>query len=210
MKSGLTLVAPSALSAAILFTDYLVKGVQLLPNGSITRIAGDYYFIFQIYALAAVTLAVSLLIVNLFLKNDYHLKAKSITALIGFSPFIAFILILIPLMQAGYEVNMAGFSSLSISFMLIFFISATDKYKLFTIMQFVPFSHSRAQYLEVRSLLRRRLKLTAGDVVDMKAFLRDFETLIIKHTYHHAETQKEAARRLNISESNLSRKVAPR
>ncbi len=206
-KSGLPLAAACTLAAAILFTDSIVAGVNSLPNGSITRIAGEHYFIFQIYMVSALVLSISILIWNSLFKKDKYVKRTCFIALLAFTPFILLFLLLMLLMQLGYHINMAGFLSLTICIMLFVFITLSDKHKLFTMMKFVPFSRERLHHLEMKELINRLSQPSQGEYVDIKELLKEVELLVIKHTYHYVDSQKEVARRLKISEGNLSQKI---
>lgn len=207
IKSDLSLVATCILVATILLTDHIVQGFSILPNNALTRISGTYYFIFQIYAVAILVFPLVLLISKLVISKDYRLKIRCCIALFAFTPFISFTLVLIILMQLGYQINMVGFSSLCLSFMLIVFISLSDQHKLFTMMQFVPFSKERQYHLKMQRLIRQFDLPVAGESVQMKTLLKEIEALVIDNTHNYFSTQKEVAKVLNISESNISRKV---
>jgi hypothetical protein len=197
------------LSAGILFSDLLISGYQLLPNGSITRITGNYYIVFQLYILISLFLAISALIIGIA-KGGVLTKKRCTVAILSFAPFITIAVLIVILMQLGYKLNMAGFLSLANCVMLFAFISLTDKHKLFVMMKFVPFSKERKFHLELRSILIRFSLPASGKSVDMKQLLKEVEELVVKHTSQYFDTQKEVARILNISESSLSRKLPKR
>ncbi|MBJ7536966.1 hypothetical protein I8J31_04650 [Marinomonas sp. C1424] len=205
-KSHLSPLIAALLSATISFTDYIISDFSILPNQSITRVAGDYYFIFQLYILFCLIFSLSLLIKNAFNQKNPHIKKHCRVALFAFIPFITMPIILIILMHLGYKVSMAGYLSLATCLMLFIFITLSDKHKLFSMMKLVPFSSERTHHLALKDLMERLSRPSVGEYVDMKSLLKEIEILVIKNTYHHTNSQKETARRLNMSESSLSRK----
>ena len=74
-------------------------------------------------------------------------------------------------------------------------------------MKFIPFSRERRYRLNMQRLINKFDLPITGQHVNMKALLKDIETLVIENTHHYFDTQKEVAHILNISESNISRKV---
>ena len=207
IKSDLALVAISTLAATILFTDKIVLGFSPLPNGSITRIPGDYYIVFQLYVATTLLFAFVLLIRRLVRPNDYYLKAKCIIALLSFTPTIMVIFVIMGLMQLGYQVNMVGFLSLSTCFMFAMSIPLSNKHKLFNAMKFVPFSRERRYSLKMKRLLKQLEQPIRGNDVNMKGLLKEIEALVIENTHNYFDSQKEVAHILNTSESKISRKI---
>jgi Ca2+/Na+ antiporter len=191
-----------------LLSDNIVAGFYFLPNGSITRIAGEYYFVFQAYILIFLLCSIFGLVKGAMIKKEYDVKSRCIIALWAFCPAIVLIFILMILMQLGYRVNMAGFLSLALCFMLFVFISLSEKHKLFTMMKFVPFSQERAYHLELRKHIEKLTLPATGEFIDMKSILKEVEMVVIRHTHQQADSQKEVARRLRLSESSLSKKMS--
>ncbi|TBR41430.1 hypothetical protein CBF23_010275 [Marinomonas agarivorans] len=207
LKNDLVLVAVSALAVTTLLTQHIILGFDVLPNNALTRISGEYYFIFQIYAVSILLIALLLLIHKLMTKSRHQIRSQCLIALLAFTPFILFTLLLIVLMHFNYQINMVGFSSLLLSFMLLVFISLSDKHKLFTMMSFVPFSRERQYRLKLLKLMRQFDGPIVGQHINIKAILKEVEGVVIEHTNHYFDTQKEVAQMLKISESSLSRKV---
>ncbi|MBJ7537961.1 hypothetical protein [Marinomonas transparens] len=207
-KKDFLFIIACFLSGAILLSDKIVAGFYFLPNGSITRVAGEYYFIFQTYILSFLLCSIFILVKGAMAKKEYDVRSRCIVALLAFVPFIVIAIILMILMQLGYRVNMAGFLSLALCFMLFVFISLSEKHKLFTMMKFVPFSQERAHYLELKKHIEKLTLPAIGEYIDMKSVLKDVEMVVIRHTHHHANSQKEVARRLSLSESSLSKKMS--
>lgn len=208
VSSPYVLVAPALLATLILTTDSIIEGASLLPNHSITRIPGRLYALFQIYILASLLLSITLLIVSTIRSKDLFTRKRSAIALLGFAPFIVLPMVLIALMQLGYQVNMAGYLSLATCFMLFVFISLSDKHKLFSMMKYVPYTRERRFYCELKDILVKLSLPSTGESVDMKELLKEIEELVIRNTHHYFDTQREVARALNVSESTLSRRIA--
>lgn len=202
-----SLVISYALNVIILFTNEIVLGYEILPNSSITRTPGGYYFVFQIYVLTSILAAIFILIKRAVYENDRQLKRRCIIAIVGFIPFFILSFVLIALMQLGYKVNAAVLLSLATCIMLFVFISLSDKHALFTMMKFVPFSKEREHYLELRKYIEKLTLPAVGEYIDMKSVFKEMESVVIRNTHNNAESQKEAAQRLNLSESNLSKKM---
>lgn len=208
VKSDFALIVVCTLAAVTFLTDCIVLDFKLLPNGSITKISGEYYFVFQLYMVSALLLAFGVLIRRLVTQNDYHLKARCLIALMAFTPYIIVTLSVIALMQLGYHINVVGLSSLAICFMLVVLIASTDKHKLFSMMSFMPFSRERTYRLKLKQLLKEFQGPIYGKRVQMKVLLKELEALMIDQVQHHYTTQKELAHMFDISEANLSRKKA--
>lgn len=194
-------------SIITLSTNTIVEGYSVLPNNSITRIAGPYYIVFQLYVLIFMVTSLVILARRAIREKGSVLKYQCIIALLAFSPLILMVIGIISLMQLGYKVNMAGFLSITTCCMLFAFILLMDKSKLFNLMRFIPFSQERAFYLSVNELMIKFSLTASGESVDMKAVFKELEELVIKNTNQYFDTQKEVARILKVSESTLSRKL---
>jgi len=207
IKNDFFLVATCIFVATIFLTNYIVADFTILPNGSLTRIEGNFYFSFQLYVVLFLIFAIVLLTRKALIKNDYELKIKCFIALLAFVPGITIIFVLMLMMSLGYKVNMAGFLSLATCFMLFMFISLNDKHRLFHMMRRVPYSREWKYYFELKKILKKLSLPLVGEKVDLKEVLKEIELLAIKNANFYFNTQKEVAQILNISESNLSRKV---
>ncbi|WP_233402685.1 hypothetical protein [Marinomonas transparens] len=197
----------SALSSLVFFSNKVIADFSVLDNNSITRVAGEYYFVFQIYMVFFIFLSTFFLIKNILNAKEYYIKSRCLITLLAFLPFMLVAVLLMLLMQLGYRVNMAGFLSLATCFMLLVFLSLNNKYSLFKVMKFVPFSRERVYYLKLSALLAQLSRPWMEESVDMKSLLKEIEILVIQNAHHYFATQKEVAQALSISESNLSRKL---
>ncbi|TBR37924.1 hypothetical protein CBF23_013445 [Marinomonas agarivorans] len=203
-----TIVHALLLCFGIVFvaTDIFVAGFKLLPNGSITRIAGPYYAVFQFYSSGVLLLAIALLVSRLIYNNNYYLKARCIIALLSFAPTVSVFFIITCLMHLGYQVNMVGFLSLSTCFMLLIFVPLSNKAKLFHAMKFVPFSREWRYYRRLKTVMKKFHRPMGGEPVAIKPLMKELEALVISQTHNYFATQKEVAHMLTLSESNISKK----
>ncbi|TDO97277.1 hypothetical protein [Marinomonas balearica] len=203
----ISMITACMLASAILFSNQIISDYVILDNNTATRVAGEYYFLFQLYAVGAISLSIFLLVKNSIRRRGDLTGKRCFIALIAMLPLFLIVPLVITLMQLGYKINAAGFFSLSTCFMLFVFISLNDKHKLFTMMRFIPYSRERKFHLELKALLMKFSLPASGTSVDMKKLIKEIEELVVKHTSQYFNTQKEVAKILNISESSLSRKL---
>lgn len=177
LNSRVTLVAIVAFASMSFWGDIILVGVTRLENGSFTRIAGEYYFIDQIYMLGVLLLTLGLLIRRLIQPNDYYLKARCLVTLLSFMPSILVIMVVIVLMQLGYHVNVAGILSFTNCFMLLTFIPLSNQQKLFQTMKFVPFTRERRNDAKMQRLIKQCYNPFLGIQINMDALLKEMETV---------------------------------
>ena len=90
----------------LMFTPYIIKGAQ--PMGiSITRVHGEYYYLFQIFALLQLSTSIFLVIKTIFDGNQKSIiRAKSSVIFASFLPMFLAITIILFLMSLGVNINM--------------------------------------------------------------------------------------------------------
>ena len=89
-----------------MFTPYIIKGAQ--PMGiSITRVPGEYYYLFQIFVLLQLSTSIYLVIKTIFDGNKKSIiRAKSSVIFASFLPMFLAITIILFLMSLGVNINL--------------------------------------------------------------------------------------------------------
>ncbi|ADZ89486.1 histidine kinase N-terminal 7TM domain-containing protein [Marinomonas mediterranea] len=207
VKHEISLLSAVLMSAVVVFSDKIITGFTLLPNHSITRVAGEFYFAFQIYALVLLALSLRILIMNTSKQTEVIARKRSTIVFLALSPTIITALIVMLLMELGVSINMVGVLSVTLCFMLLIFRGNYDEHDVFRTMKYIPYSSERVFYLKLKSLSKKLYFPASGESVNMKEILKEVEELVVKNANQYFDTQKEVAKALNISESSLSRKL---
>ncbi|TDO97278.1 histidine kinase N-terminal 7TM domain-containing protein [Marinomonas balearica] len=207
LRAKVLLFLAFSLTAIILFSNRIVADYTIMPNSSITRVTGDLYYIFQIYALTLLIVSLAILIKSTVEQRETIARKRCIIVLIALCPAIVAAVVVMCLMEMGFQINMAVILSVTICFMLLIFRGNYDEHDVFRTMKYIPFSSERAFYLKLKSLSKKLSLPATGESVNIKEALKEVEELVVKNANQYFDTQKEVAKALNISESSLSRKL---
>ena len=204
-------VVLAGMIVAIIFNRSVIAGAE--PSSySITRIAGDYYFIFPLYVMAGLIFTIALLFRGLKKADSNISRQRCLVILISTATPVVMTFIVFALMAMGVAIYGAIFLSLSLTVMLALMVYAEEKTRLFRLLTFVPYSRERKFHSE---LLTRVTNFIAIDddpsqqqPLQLKQMMRDFEGAVVEHVLgYYGGNQKKAATALGVSEATLSRRA---
>jgi len=188
----------AVITFSLLFSKTIIQGVQYVAAmQSLTRVAGPYYFIFQVVFLGCIITTFAILIKKSYSEN-YFIRVRSRNLCLAFIPFFFFTNIIIIAMAMGAKVNAAGL--LPFTFLIYFFamIHNIQPQKQPDYMVFIPFTKKN------KILAKTLNQLVYIETDSNKENLG--EQLIDYYLSQPGLTQKEIAKLLNTSEATLSRR----
>lgn len=115
--SGLAFVLLNVVLVLISFTDLIINDVIILDY-TMTRVPGEWYWVFQVSALLAILFTAVTLITAMKQANNYSIYGRCANMLIAFLPLCAFTFLVVILMHLGYQINAIGFLPLFMSIFL--------------------------------------------------------------------------------------------
>lgn len=186
----------------MLIPGFAVADVQRIGH-SITRMAGEYYWLVQAGLALPLITALALLIKNSVSAEPYSRRRASIVLLVALAPMILACLLVIVLMAFEVKVNGSVFVSVSTCLtMLLFMFTQTDNQR-YLLLCYIPFTRESRLLLGLVQMGARAIDNTKGydDLLSEEKKLI-FEALILSDfnsTY--------AAKRLNMNRTTFNRKV---
>lgn len=201
---------------AIVSTDWFVTGYTRVNYG-FSRIPGDYNFLMQYFAMAAMALTISVLVAGSFRQRGKGIKKKKAlhvlrcrVLLLSFMPFIACIVALVVLMQFGVPVTGAIVLPLTTTYLLLVLIFTETRKQLFNLLDMVrvPYTPEGRTYNQINHILLEFLSETStGKQKSMKSLSKDIESRIVSLMLKKAAgRQSSAAGMLGVSPSTVNRK----
>ena len=199
------------LIVGIIFNRSIVAGAEFTGIAP-TRIAGDYYWLFSLYALGGSFFAVGLLLrgaIKLQSNLDRH---RCLIVMISILPAVAVGTTVSILMAAGVNINNAMVMSLALTFMLAILVYAEEKTRLFRMLTFIPFTRERKFHKELMRQITDCIAINDDPArekpLNLKQMMREFENLVVKHVLdYYNGNQKLTASALGVSEATLSRRA---
>lgn len=195
----LSIVTMNIIFALILFSDSIIAGVEVLDY-TITRIQGEYYWVFQVGPFVAISFTIYTLISKIITAETYYLKIRCINMLMAFAPLAIFLPILIVLMQLGYQINAIGFLPLFMSlYLVIIALNLTSQ-------QVPDFSFLIPGSPKQKLLYKIFKKVCRLESEDQPINPEAYQRLLVKYAVEVSKgNQREAAKLLNTSPSTVSR-----
>jgi len=151
----------AVLEGLLFFTPYLIQGFQKLDYGfglSITRIAGPWYFLFEIYSIATFVGVLGLSIYGARTQNTTQKRLKNSILMIAVTPMALLVVLVLGLLHFGIKlINWSVTFPFAITFFLVITAYAIHQHRLFDIEFFLPWSKVRkrktAFYDRIRSMI---------------------------------------------------------
>lgn len=184
-----TFAIATMLSVLIVGSDTVISGYQSIGY-SLTRIPGDYYWCFQLYALSCLSLIVGFLVRGCINKVSPITQVKSIYFLLSLLPILMVGYSTIFLMQLGFPINASALIPIaSVSFVACI-VYTTRKHELFDIRIIIPGT------AEFKSLIDA-FKISNDGANNLRPRLRTLESLMIKQALQVSDgNQSLAAKQL--------------
>lgn len=200
-----------ASSTAVILPGAGIAGVQSLGH-SITRVAGPFYWVFQLTFLFFLAAAVSLLAREVWVGEPHGVRRRSKALLMAAAPFFLGGPSVVVLMQLGFQVNAVATASFTIILFLLAFIitesevvsvSAEPKEdRLSRLLSLWPATSEFKLTAHVRKAICEREK------TGFQAGMETFEKAIISDILRSCNGNKSiAAKQLGISRTTLRRKL---
>lgn len=210
IKLGFNLLL-AALILNLIFNRAIVAGVEPLSGYTLTRISGEFYWLFQAYLVIGLVLAVCFLIYGMVSGRSNLVQQKSLVILVSAALPVLMAGSVVGLMAAGVNINGAIFMSLSLSIMLGLMVFAEEKTRLFRLLTLMPFTRERRFHKQL--LARITDCVSIGDdssrrSLNLKQTMKELEGSVVEHVLgYYGGNQKKAACALGVSEATLSRRA---
>lgn len=185
---------------------YLLVGSDLVISGvnhtgiALTRVAGEYYWLFQVSVISLVMLCLYILF---YVKKsaDGFLKIRTNNLILSFALMALFILFIIVVMHFIEGINAVGILPLFVALFVVGVIDNICNKYIVDYSYWVPCSKKRR---EINKLIRPFIEIQS-DGLDLE-IKKDYNKLITQHALELFNgNQTKAAEWLNVSQSWVSR-----
>lgn len=167
-----------ALSAVLLFTDFIVAGSASIGY-SLTAVKGSYYAVFQIYSLSAYALIVYFLVVGYKNAEDHRTEIQCAYTMFAMAPLVVVALALMAVMAMGYTVNASVILPFTTAAFLLITLKGERLHQLTDIRRHIPFSLERQTSGEIMDIFSR----FASDEVNYRDGMAEIEKLLVMHKH---------------------------
>lgn len=201
----------AAMVLGIVATRGIIAGVEPMSGFTLTRIPGDYYFLFAAYLFVGLTFAVGLLIRGIAHADSNFARQKCLVVLIAAATPVLMASTVVALMSFGVQINGAIFMSLSLSLMLGLMVFAEEKTRLFRLLTIMPYTRERELHKQLLSKITDCVSISDDpnqESIKLKQIMKDLEGSVVEHVLSYYDgNQKKAASALGVSEATLSRRA---
>ena len=186
------------LALSIVFTDFVIMGYK--NNGSVmTKVAGQHYYLYQIFALASCLTMLVFFMFGAFSANMMK-KVKSVMMLLGLLPFVLIIAVVITAQQMGSSIHAGAAIPIAMTFFLWVLTHASSKDRLLNPLVFIPIGAQHRKLKFVIDLLKEKSKPE-----QLKPQRKALENILIEDAMIRSQgIQKKAAADLGISTAKIS------
>lgn len=199
------------LVVSVIFDRGMIAGFE--PNGfTLTKIPGERYWIFQIYLLAGVLAALTLLVNGVIKLKDNLDKQRCLAVLLAAVPAAAVGIFVVISQALGAGSTSTIFQSLGFTLMLGVLVYAEEKSRLFKLLTFIPFTRERKLHKKILAQITDCIAInddpSTQQPINLKHMMREFEGLVVEHVLdYYGGNQKRAASALGVSEATVSRRA---
>ncbi len=199
------------LVVSVIFDRGMIAGFE--PNGfTLTKIPGERYWIFQIYLLAGVLTALTLLVNGVVTLKDNLDKQRCLAVLLAAVPAAAVGIFVVISKALGAGSTSTIFQSLGFTLMLGVLVYAEKKSRLFKLLTFIPFTKERKLHKKILAQITDCIAInddpSTQQPINLKHMMREFEGLVVEHVVDYYDgNQKRAASALGVSEATVSRRA---
>ncbi len=210
IKLGLNLLL-AFLVVALIFDRSIIAGTDTTAV-SLTKVPGNYYWIFQVYALAGVAAGIGLLFHGFYRLTSNMSRQKCLIVLLSTLPPAAITVGVIGLQAAGTTITAAVVMSLAFTLMLSILVYAEEKTRLFRLLTFVPYTKERKLHKQLLAQVTDCIAINDDPAkqqsIQLKQMMREFEGAIVEHVLgYYGGNQKKTASALGVSEATVSRRA---
>jgi hypothetical protein len=195
----------------IIFNRNIIAGVEPMNAFTLTRIAGDGYWVIQSYLVLGLAMAVALLIRGMIKADTNIARQKCMVVMVSAAAPVLTAVGVVALMAAGININAAIFMSLAMSLMLGLIVFAEEKSRLFRLLTFLPYTRERQLHKQLLAKITDCVAVSDEPdraPVNLKQVMKDLEGSVVEHVLDYYQgNQKKAAHALGVSEATLSRRA---
>lgn len=189
----------AVLSFLVLSTDLIIGGAVSVGY-TVSAIKGSYYYIFQMAALLGFALIFSTLLRRYLSSTDNATQLKCFYAALSLSPVIVISIIVIGMMQAGYQYTGAILLPFSSTFFLLLVVLTEKNSDLIRIRYKLPFSNRRASEKQFLAVFRSHM----NDELGLSETKAELEKLLIQSALDSSHGNvTRAAEKLGIKRSTF-------
>lgn len=210
VKVALNLVLGYMVVSLIFDRGFLVDAI---PNGfSVTKVPGDRYWMFQVYLLAGVIMAFTLLFQGATRLKDNLDRQRCLAVLLASIPAAAVGFFVVISQSLGAGSTSTVFQSLGFSLMLGILVYAEEKSRLFRLLTLVPFTKERKLHTKMLNQITDCIAInedpSTQQPINLKQMMKEFEGLVVEHVLdYYGGNQKRTAGALGVSEATVSRRA---
>jgi len=210
IRIGLNLLL-AALVLAMIFSRNIIAGVEPLQGYSLTRVAGDQYWLFSAYLIAGLVLAVGMLIRGMLYADSNMARQKCLVVLLSAATPMLTAVTVVVLMALGYQVNGAIYMSLALSVMLGLLVFAEERTRLFRLLTIMPYTRENRLHKQLLTRITDCVGISDDPdqpSINLKGMMKELENSVVEHVLgYYGGNQKKAASALGVSEATLSRRA---
>lgn len=192
----------AVMALLILDTSIIIAGAQPL-RFAITRVAGEHYWIFQVFCLTQLVM-IFLGLFRFYRTADSEVaRVKSANLMIGFVPLFSVLILIIVLMKLGVPITAAG--SLPLLLSVIIFVMAENirSDHIFDLRIFIPWSKKAQRIWQIS----KPLCVISIQAEAAKDSVSTYDKALLDTAIEMFSTQQAAAAWLGVSKSKMSRKL---
>lgn len=198
----ISVIVWAVIALLILNTDTIIAGARPLAF-AITRIEGEYYWIFRVFSLTLLTMTLLSLLRAYRVADNEISRAKSANFLIGFIPLICTLFLIVVLMKLGVPITAAGSLPLLLSIIILVMAENIRSDCIFDLRVFIPWSKKAQRIRQIT----RPLSIVSMQAETAKHSVNEYDKALIDTAVEMFSTQQAAAAWLGVSKSKMSRKI---
>lgn len=201
----------AVLIIGLIFGRSIIAGVEPMKSYTLTRVAGEHYWIFSAYLIGGVLLAVSLLIRGMLHADSNLARQKCLVVMLSAAAPSLTAVAVVVMMALGYQVNGAIYMSLTLSIMLGLLVFAEEKTRLFRLLTIVPYTRENRLHKQLLARITDCVSISddpGQQSINLKGMMKELENSVVEHVLgYYGGNQKKAASALGVSEATLSRRA---
>lgn len=185
-------------SIAILIPGVVLEGVTNVGY-SLTRVKGDYYFLFVIIFIGGIVLGYATLGYIKITNKELLATRRATALLIGTLPIVIVSVVIVFLMQLGFKLNLSLFGEFASLFLLYVLIISEQKEQLYSFLAKVPSTKEYALNKKISAAI------ATHDLSGLKNLIE--EAMIPEALQISEGNVSQAAKLLGVSRNTINRRL---
>ncbi|MEQ8630152.1 MAG: hypothetical protein RL839_01570 [Gammaproteobacteria bacterium] len=196
---------------SLIFDREFISGFEL-SGISLTKIAGERYWLFQVYFLVGIVSALVLLACGKIRLKDNIQSQRCLILLLATVPAASVGVSVVIFQALEIQATSTVFQSLGFSIMLGIMVYAEESSRLFKLLTFIPFTKERKLHKKILNQITNCVAINDDPArqqpINLKLMIKEFESLVVDHVLDYYDgNQKLAASALGVSEATISRRA---